>query len=209
MCWETKKQVVLIGNAECGKTALAVKLSQDLFLDCYCPTSFDDFSAEVPIKKGTCRLTVLDTSGDHEDGNVRSLAYKGCDAVIVCFDLTDQSSLDDIESKWLPELNEQCPGVPFYFAGCKRDAMCDAVEGCMCGGKCCTQSEQELLQMIERTGAVAYIECSALTSENVEELFQMVAGNASTPKRRNSAGKKIMKSLKKSKFLKRLSVFGN
>ena len=204
MCWETKKQVVLIGNAECGKTALAVKLSQDLFLDCYCPTSFDDFHAELHTRLGSCNLTILDTSGDYECSQVRSLAYKGCDAVIVCFDLTDQSSLDDIESKWLPELNEQCPGVPFYFAGCKRDAMCDGVEGCMCGGECCTQSEQEVMQRIERTGAVAYIECSALTSGNVEELFQMVAENASTPKRTaNSARKNIMKSLKR-KLLKKL-----
>lgn len=207
MCWETKKQVVLVGDAYCGKTALAARLSQDLFLSEYVPTDFDDFLAEVNTKLGVCQLTVLDTCGEHEDINVRSMAYKGCDAVIICFDLTDLRTLENVEAKWVPEVLKYCPGVPFYIAGCKRDAMCDAAEGCVCGARCCTQSDKDLVELVERTGAVAYTECSALTFENVEELFQTVA-EVSPSKRKNSTGKKIMSSLKKkSKRLhKRLSV---
>ncbi len=208
MFWETKKQIVLVGDAYCGKTALAARLSQDLFLCEYVPTDFDDFVAEVNTKLGVCQLTVLDTSGDFEEASdVRSMAYKGCDAVIICFDLTDQSTLESVEAKWVPEVIKHCPGVPFYIAGCKRDAMCDGAEGCVCGERCCTQTEKDLLELIERTGAVAYTECSALTFDNVEELFQTVA-EVSSYKRRNSTGKKIMSSLKKKskRLQKRLSI---
>lgn len=202
----TKKQVVLVGDAFCGKTALATRLSIDLFCDGYCPTDFDDYSVEIYTKLGSCNLTVLDTAGCHEETNIRALSYKGCDAVIVCFDLTDASTLQSIESHWLPELKKHCPNVPFYIAGCKRDAMCEGADGCVCGGNCCTLTEGELMNLIERTGAYAYTECSARTSENVEDLFQMVVETAS-PKRKNSAKKIVASIKKKSKLLKRLSVF--
>ncbi len=212
MGWESKKRVVLVGDSHCGKTALAARLSQDLFLaDEYVPTDFDDFVVEVNTKLGVCQMTVLDTGGEHEDvSDVRSMAYKGCDAVIICFDLTDQSTLESVEVKWVPEVIKQCPGVSFYIAGCKRDAMCDrAADGftCACGAKCCAQSESDLVELIERTGTVAYTECSALTFENVEELFQTVA-EVSFGKRKNSTGKKIMRSLRRKsrRLQKRLSV---
>ena len=207
MVWQIKKRIVLVGDAGCGKTALVAKLSQDLFLDYYSPTEFvEDFSAEIHSSNGTsCKLTVLDTSGSQEESNIRALAYKGCDAVIVCFDLTDESTLESVEAKWIPEVNKYCPGVPVYLAGCKRDLMCCSIRGCVCGGNCCTLSEGELMEIIGRIGAVAYVECSALTSEGVEDVFQ-IAVDAATTKRKKGA-KKIISSLKrKSKLLRRLSA---
>ena len=203
MTWASKKRIVLIGDDGCGKTSLAVRMSQDLFVDYYSPTDFDDFSAEIQTKKGSCKLTVLDTAGRHDETEIRSLAYKGCDAVIVCFDLTDQSTLESIETHWLPEVKEHCPGVPFYFAGLKRDAMCE--ERCTCGGDCCTQNEEELMTIIEKAGAVAYVECSAATGANVEAAFQMVLDTAAVPKRKASAKKVVASLKKKSKLLRRLS----
>ena len=204
MCWASKKRIVLVGDDGCGKTSLAVRMSQDLFVDYYSPTDFDDFSAEIQTKKGSCKLTVLDTAGRHDETEIRSLAYKGCDAVIVCFDLTDQSTLENIETHWLPEVKEHCPGVPFYFAGLKRDAMCE--ERCTCGGDCCTQNEEELMTIIEKAGAVAYVECSAATGANVEDTFQIVLDTVAVPKRKASAKKVVASLKKKSKILRKLSL---
>ena len=61
------------------------------------------------------------------------------------------------------------------------------------------------MEIIGRIGAVAYVECSALTSEGVEDVFQ-IAVDAATTKRKKGA-KKIISSLKrKSKLLRRLSA---
>ncbi len=204
-----KKRVVLVGDSGCGKSALAVKLTENMFLDLYEPTEFEDFQTEIRTAKGNCKLTLLDTSGCHDYGNVRSLTYKGCDAVVICFDLTDTTTLDSVESSWLPELRTHCPNTPIYIAGCKRDAMCSDSKGCTCGGSCCTQSEKELLDIIERTGAVAYTECSAAydVDEGVDALFQVVIETSSQKKKMGA--KKMMSKLKKqSKNIKRrLSVF--
>lgn len=196
-----KKRVVLVGDSGCGKSALACKLTENIFLDCYEPTGFDDFQAELWTAKGLCSLTILDTSGDHGNSNVRALNYKTCDAVVVCFDLTDQTSLLNVEKMWLPELKQLCPNVPFYIAGCKRDAMCE--KGCSCGYDCSTQTEKELLKIVERTGAVAYTECSArMQDDGVEGLFQVVI-ETSNQKRKNGAKRMISRIKRQSKTVRR------
>lgn len=197
------RQIVLIGDAGCGKTALAVKVCENFFNDFYQPTSFENFQAEIPTNKGRCQLTIMDTSGCHEHTQLRELAYKECDAVIVCFDLTDESTLESVETKWVPELKEYCPQVPIYIAGCKRDIMCEKT--CSCGENCCMQSEEELLSIVSRTGALAFFECSAaeaISEDGVEALFKIVAESSGKKK------KSILTSLKKrSKQLKkRLSI---
>jgi small GTP-binding protein len=205
MCSQLKKKIVLVGDSGCGKTALAVKLTENMFLDFHEPTQFDDYQTEIRTGKGNCKLTILDTSGCH-DGNVRSLTYRSCDAVVICFDLTDLSTLDNVEKFWLPEVKSHCPNAPIYIAGCKSDAMCE--NGCHCGGDCCTLNEKDLYEIIERTGAVAYTECSAAldVDDGIEGLFQVVV-ETSTQKKKVGSKKMISKIKKQSRSIKnRLSV---
>ena len=187
--------VALVGDSACGKTALAVKFTQNLFIDYYCPTEYvEDFSSEIEIRKGIFNLTVLDASSNNED--IRALMYSYSNAVVLCFDLTRKETLKSIESKCLPEMKRNCFGVPFIIAGCKRDEMCDGTEGCVCEeGTCCDLGEEELTALLLRTGASAYLDCSALTDENVEAVFG-VAAECAYPKRKNYA-ERLFASIKK------------
>ena len=195
MTLQGKVRVALVGDAACGKTALAVKFTQNLFIDYYCPTeSVEDFSSEIETRKGVCNLTVLDTSSNNEE--MRILSYVYSNAVVLCFDLTRKETLKSVESKWLPELNRNCPGVPFIIAGCKRDEMCDGPQGCVCEeGTCCDLGEEKLTALLLRTGASAYFDCSAVTDENVEAVFG-VAAEIVKPKRKYNA-KRLVASIKK------------
>ncbi len=200
-----KKRVVLVGDSSCGKSALAFKLTENAFLDVYEPTGFDEFQTEVRTSKGQCNLTIMDTSGCHDNSAIRALTYKSCDAIVVCFDLCMQTSLANVEKFWIPELKRSCPNVPVYLAGCKRDAMCEKV--CSCDNDCCLQSEEELLGIIQRIGAVAYTECSAkVKDDGVEGLLQAVLDTSSS-KKGNGAKRMISKIKKQSKSVqKRLSM---
>ena len=40
---------------------------------------------------------------------------------LVCFSVTDQVSLDNVDSKWIPEVSHHCPGVPIILVGTKAD----------------------------------------------------------------------------------------
>ena len=193
------RRIVLVGDSGCGKTALAMKISANLYNEFYQPTSFENYQAEVPTNKGRCSITIMDTSGCHSNTQLRELAYKDCDAVIVCFDLTNESSLESVERTWMPEVQQYCPQAPVYIAGCKRDAMCE--RECTCRASCCMQSEEQLMEIVRNTGAVAYLECSAAEvdlEDGVEELFKYVVESSGKKK------KSILTSIKKrSKQLKR------
>ena len=142
---QAKKRVVLVGDDGCGKTALAVKFTENFFIDGMSSAdSFDFYQREYKMRKGSCKVTVQDTSAAPEDAHHRALAYKGCDAVIVCFDLSSRATLESIERKWMRELKEHCPTTPVYIVGCKRDAMCDP-DSCSCSGHdtCCSTLDGE------------------------------------------------------------------
>jgi len=81
--------------------------------------------------------------------------------------------------------------------------MCSKV--CDCGYNCCIKSEKELLQIVQRTGAVSYTESSAAACE-IERLFQMIV-ETSTRKGHVCAKNIVYKIIKQSKSFKhRLST---
>ena len=47
---------------------------------------------------------------------------------LVCFSVTDQVSLDNVDSKWIPEVSHHCPGVPIILVGTKADLREDPKE---------------------------------------------------------------------------------
>lgn len=199
-----KKHVALIGDSGCGKTALAVRLSTGLFLNYYLPTQLvDDFSAQVDTgKNGTCKLTLLDLSGsfdDEEGAGVRALAYSKCDAIVVCFDLSSEESLESVTERWIPELEAACPGVPFLIAGCKQDKTC----ACQCDGPCpeLAAAHETVKDVLIRTRtARAYVEVSSKYSDGLDELAQLVLEVAH---KKRAPVKKLAASIKGS--LKKLS----
>ena len=160
-----QKQIVFVGDCTSGKSALILRLCHDLFADSYIPTRFDSHSADFTCNHGSFKLTLLDTSGDQDKSEVRKMAYQGCDAIVLCFDLTEKSSFESIEQRWLPELSTLPLSTPIYIAGCKKDAA-KADKPAV--------SDKQVQELAEKVGAAAYIECSAKTSESVEQLFQLI-----------------------------------
>ena len=188
--WDMKKQIVLVGDRYCGKTSLALRLSSDLYLDSYFPTQLvDDFTAEVIIGKLTCKLTLLDVSGGCKNQNILSTVYGNCDMVVVCFDLANPASLASVESKWLPQLEKNCPGVPFILAGCKSDGM-------PCGDSACSATTHEDVSSLRRSWANCkdYVECSSKSINGVEELARTIVEVA---RKKQTVAQKIASLLRK------------
>nr|KAF6309268.1 Rho family GTPase 2 [Pipistrellus kuhlii] len=101
-------KIVVVGDAECGKTALLQVFAKDAYPGSYVPTVFENYTASFEIDKRRIELNMWDTSGSSYYDNVRPLAYPDSDAVLICFDISRPETLDSVLKKRLiPVTHEQ------------------------------------------------------------------------------------------------------
>jgi GTPase SAR1 family protein len=52
---------------------------------------------------------------------MRPLSYPGTDIFLACFAVNSPTSLDNVKSKWVPEIQRYCPDTPVALLGMKVD----------------------------------------------------------------------------------------
>jgi GTPase SAR1 family protein len=81
---------------------------------------------------------------------------------LLCYDITNRNSFDNISSKWSLETSKHSPSAKLFIVGTKLDKR----------EKCETPvSSVEGEQMMNGVGAVGCAQVSAATGENIQELF--------------------------------------
>lgn len=125
----------------------------------------------------------------------------------MCYSIIDQASLKSVTDRWFPEIDANCAGVPIILVGTKNDLRSkpDIIEQLKAEGSKPVSAEdgQKVAAHIK---AYKYIECSALTQENLQEVFQETIRAVINPQKAAapSGGKKADK-----KDPKRGSLFGS
>ncbi|TNN73771.1 Rho-related GTP-binding protein RhoF [Liparis tanakae] len=156
-------------------------------------------SARAPRSEGISRgkeikLNLYDTAGQEDYDRLRPLSYQEADLILVCFDVTNPTSHENVLIKWHPEVKHFCRDTPVILIGCKTDLRKD--EECARKLKAMdqaaityTQGEETRQQM----NAVLYLECSAKHQENVEDVFREATKRtlAFNRKQKNYKRKKI------------------
>ena len=64
-------QLVVLGPAGVGKSALTIRLVSTQFMEIYDPTIEDSYRKQVEIDGEACQLEVLDTPGQEDDFGLR------------------------------------------------------------------------------------------------------------------------------------------
>ncbi|KAM9347870.1 rho-related GTP-binding protein RhoE-like [Symphorus nematophorus] len=195
-----KCKIVVVGDSQCGKTALLNVFAKDSFPECYVPTVFDNYTASFDLDMQRVELRLWDTSGSLYYDNVRPLSYPDADAVLICFDISRPETLDSVLKKWTREIEEFCPSTKTLLVGCKSDLRTDLF----------TKSHNRQTPVSYDQGSntakqlsAPYLECSSLQSENsVRDIFH-VATMACVNKHN-----KNMKRRKSSSATKRMSHSG-
>lgn len=68
------------------------------------------------------KFQIWDTAGQERFRTITSAYYKGADGIIMVYDLTEPSSLEDIENFWVPEAFNYCDkGIDVLLLGNKSD----------------------------------------------------------------------------------------
>ena len=118
-------KLVIVGDGSVGKTCSLISYTTNAFPSDYVPTVFDDYSALVEVDGYRINLGLWDTAGQEEYKRLRPLSYPATNIFWICYDIGNQSSFDNIETNWIPEINEHCPNTPFVIIGMKSDLKTD------------------------------------------------------------------------------------
>ncbi|XP_025898620.1 rho-related GTP-binding protein Rho6 [Nothoprocta perdicaria] len=170
-------KLVLVGDVQCGKTAMLQVLAKDCYPETYVPTVFENYTACLASEEQRVELSLWDTSGSPYYDNVRPLCYSDSDAVLLCFDISRPETLDSASKKWKTEILDYCPATRVLLVGCKTDLRTDLstlME--LSHQKQAPISYEQGCAAAKQLGAESYLECSAFTSEkSVHSIFRSAA----------------------------------
>jgi Ras-related protein Rab-1A len=115
-------KVVVVGDSGVGKSCLLLRYCDDTYTDSYISTIGVDFKIKTfDIGNKTIKLQVWDTAGQERFRTIVTSYYRGSNAVMIVYDITDIASFDHIP-QWLNEINQMCSSaLPKILVGNKSD----------------------------------------------------------------------------------------
>ncbi|XGW16408.1 hypothetical protein V3C99_001683 [Haemonchus contortus] len=167
-------KVVLIGDAAAGKSAIMKKFFDGVFDDDTATTIGIDFRhITYQLQDGTrIRLQVWDTAGQERFRKLAPSYIRDAHVILIVFDLTSANIVEQI-ARWT------------FFAEKERE---DGALVVLVGSKCDLRQRRHNKFIMERMMAeynAPYVETSAKTGFNIDELFSLVA-HLPFPKHRKS-----------------------
>ncbi|XP_048780676.1 ras-related protein ced-10-like isoform X1 [Ostrea edulis] len=114
-------KLVIVGDVGVGKSSLKHSYECNAFPGEYLPVTSGNYTCNVLIDGLPFCVDIWDTAGQENVDKLRRLSYFKTDAFLVCYSIENRHSLNNIDSKWVPELRQHCPGVPIVLVACKID----------------------------------------------------------------------------------------
>ncbi|KAJ5066111.1 hypothetical protein M0811_03444 [Anaeramoeba ignava] len=175
MSEETKKQVklIIVGDQESKKTEMIMTYANGQYPTDYVPTVFDNYVKNLFVDGNEFELSLWDTAGQEDYDMLRPLAYPGTNVVLICFSIDNKNSFENVKNKWIPEINQYLPNVPFILVGTQSELRDDfqTINKLSQKGLSPISYQQGFGLSIE-VKATKYIECSARNQVNINEVFE-------------------------------------
>lgn len=165
-----RRKLVVVGAGATGKTCLLMVHCRDFFPSEYVPTVFENYIKEMVHEKKIVDLSLWDTAGQEDYDRLRPLSYPDSDVVLMCYAINDRRSFEEIRSKWNPEVEHFCEGVPKILVALKSDLR--SVMAATPEERARYVTVEEGQALADTIGATAFIECSSRTKDNVGLVFQ-------------------------------------
>ncbi|KAK7942574.1 GTP-binding protein rho2 [Apiospora aurea] len=195
-----RRKLVIIGDGACGKTSLLSVFTLGYFPTHYIPTVFENYVTDCRVDGKSVQLALWDTAGQEDYERLRPLAYSKAHVILIGFSVDSPDSLDNVKHKvryihpraesrlqaskppanfksdkpqWIEEATERCPDVPIILVGLKKDLRDDpvAIEE-MRKKSLKFVAERQGEAVAQEVGARKYLECSSLSGEGVDDVFE-------------------------------------
>ncbi|XP_026153171.1 rho-related GTP-binding protein RhoF [Mastacembelus armatus] len=187
-------KIVIVGDGGCGKTSLLMVYAKGDFPEKYAPSVFEKYVTTISLGGKEIKLNLYDTAGQDDYDRLRPLSYQEANLILLCFDVTNPNSFENVLIKWYPEVKHFCRDTPIILIGCKTDLRKDKecsrkLKAMNLAPITYTQGEETQQQM----NAELYLECSAKYQENVEDIFKEATLKALAFKRKQKNYKRKKK----------------
>jgi Rho family protein len=176
-----QRKLVLLGDGACGKTSLLNVFTRGYFPTVYEPTVFENYVHDIFVDSVHIELSLWDTAGQEEFDRLRSLSYDDTDLIMLCYSVDSKDSLENVESKWVGEIADNCPGVKLVLVALKCDLREAADEEEGANEEANPREKKPMisydqgLEVARRIHALRYLECSAMRKRGVNEAFTEAA----------------------------------
>ncbi|KAF9089970.1 Rho GTPase [Mortierella sp. GBA35] len=174
-----RRKLVIVGDGACGKTSLLSVFTLGYFPKN--PTVFENFVTDVKIDGKPVQLALWDTAGQEAYERLRPLSYTKAHVILIGYSVDTPDSLDNVTSKWIQEVQVHCPETPVILVGMKKDLRDDQASSTGTEAKTTrfvTTAEAE--RVAAEIGARNHLECSALTGDGVDDVFEAATRGALT-----------------------------
>ena len=112
-------KIVILGESGVGKTCVMMRYNEDKFADDHLITVAANYeSKEVEVKGIKINIKVWDTCGNEQFRSISKIFYKGADIILLVYDITKQSTFDEIKNYWYNQVKENTDtvkGILIYF----------------------------------------------------------------------------------------------
>ncbi|CAK85799.1 unnamed protein product (macronuclear) [Paramecium tetraurelia] len=155
---------ILIGDTGVGKSCLLLQFIDKRFRQKHEVTIGVEFGARmIEIDGQNIKLQIWDTAGQESFRSITRSYYRSAAGAIIVYDITKRETFENI-SRWLEEAKQNGnPKLTFTLVGNKSDLEADR------------QVSFEEGQEFARNHGVDFVEVSAKTANNVEEVFLKTA----------------------------------
>jgi len=176
MSTKFRRKLVAVGDSTCGKSCLFIVFTGGTFPEGNSYIVFGSYVADIEVDGKHVELALWDTAGQEEHDRLRPLSYPNSNVILICFAINSPDSLYHVQQKWISEVRRFCPDPPAILVGCKKELRNDPreIEELRRTNQRPVAPEEGVAVATE-IGAKMYLECSALTGEGVQVVFQEAA----------------------------------
>ncbi|KAF8034372.1 hypothetical protein BT93_C0619 [Corymbia citriodora subsp. variegata] len=175
-------KLVLLGDMGAGKTSLVLRFVKGQFHEYQESTIGAAFFTQVlSLNEATVKFDIWDTAGQERYHSLAPMYYRGAAAAVVVYDLTSMDSFQRAK-KWVLELQRQGnPKLIMFLVANKADLHEKR------------QVQNEEGEQYAKENGLSFLETSAKTAQNVNELFYEIAKRVAKATPSRQTGMKLQR----------------
>ncbi|XP_008799023.2 ras-related protein RHN1-like [Phoenix dactylifera] len=157
-------KLVLLGDMGTGKTSIVLRFVKGQYFDYQESTIGAAFFSQIlSLNEATVKFDIWDTAGQERYHSLAPMYYRGAAAAVVVYDISSADSFARAK-KWVQELQRQGnPHLVMVLVANKADLETKR------------QVDNEEGELYAQENGLFFIETSAKTAQNVNELFYEIA----------------------------------